>query len=76
MGTISRPSGVSEIGTILKLARPSGMPMMVRHMRTPVTRWPIASQIPATITQITLPKAEPSPAVCLRTIVRPNGQSA
>ena len=27
---------------ILKFARPSGMPMMVRQSRTPVTKWPSA----------------------------------
>jgi len=76
LGTISRPSGSSEIGTILKLAMPSGMPMIVRHMAAPVTMWPIASPMPATTTQITLPIADPAPAVGLRIAVRPNGQSA
>ena len=50
--------------------------MIVRHIATPVTTWPIASQMPATTTQITLPIAEPAPAVGLRIAVRPNGQSA
>lgn len=35
--TMSRPNGVSETGISLKFARPSGMPMMVRHISTPVT---------------------------------------
>ena len=37
LGTISRPSGSSEIGTILKLAMPSGMPMIVMHIATPAS---------------------------------------
>ena len=35
METISRPSGSSETGIILKLAMPSGMPMIVRHIAMP-----------------------------------------
>ena len=36
--TISRPSGSSEIGISLKLARPSGIPMIVRQSAIPVRR--------------------------------------
>src|SRR5215475_3845824 len=35
--------GNSEIGISLKLARPSGMPMIVRHKMMPVIRWASAS---------------------------------
>ena len=38
LDTISTPSGISEIGMILKLAMPSGMPMIVTHSSAPVTR--------------------------------------
>ena len=76
MRTISLPSGMSDTGTSLKLAMPSGMPMIVMHIATPVRMWPIASHQPARTTQTTLPRNEPTPAVGLATIVRPNGQSA
>ncbi len=76
VGTMSRPRGSSEMGIILKSAIPSGMPMMVRHSAMPLTRCPIASQIPAKTSQITLPMAEPRPALGLVTTVRPNGHSA
>lgn len=46
---------------------------MVSAIASAEATWPIASQIPATTTQMTLPTAEPSPAVGLRTTVRPNG---
>ena len=47
VGTISLPSGTSEIGISLKFATPSGMPMIVRHSAIPVVRWPSASHQPA-----------------------------
>jgi hypothetical protein len=37
-GEMRTPSGMSEIGMILKLASPSGMPMMVRHSDMPLSR--------------------------------------
>lgn len=43
VGTISRPSGSRESGTILKLAMPNGMPMIVTHRARPVTMWLMAS---------------------------------
>ncbi len=66
---------MSEIGIILKSARASGMPMIVMNSAMPETRWPIASHHPARITQMTLPRNEPTPAVGFATIVRPKGQS-
>src|SRR5687768_15892633 len=50
--TTSRPNGVSETGISLKFASPSGIPMIVRHMRSPVTTWPTASHHPARTNQI------------------------
>ena len=64
------------MGIILKLATPSGMPMTVMHRARPVVRWPSASQIPATMIQMTLPTVDAGPAVGLRTTVRPKGHSA
>ena len=63
METISLPSGMSEIGTILKSAMPIGMPMIVTHSRMPETMWPMASHQPARMTQRTLPRNDPTPAV-------------
>jgi hypothetical protein len=37
-GEMRTPSGMSEIGMILKLASPSGMPMIVRHSDMPLSR--------------------------------------
>ena len=58
----------------LKFASPSGIPMIVRHISTPVTTWPIASHQPARMNQMTFPTSEPVPASGRLTIVRPNGQ--
>ena len=57
----------------LKFARPSGIPMMVMHMNTPVTRCPMASHQPARMNQITFPTSDAAPASGRRTSVRPNG---
>src|SRR6266568_4456810 len=75
VATIRTPSGVSEIGMILKLAMPSGIPIIVRQSRTPVTRWPSASHHPATIIQTIFPTREAIPAWRRDSISRPNGQS-
>ena len=50
--------------------------MIVMQRATPATRFPMASQIPATISQMMLPITEGAPARGLWMIVRPNGQSA
>ena len=71
LGTILAPSGISEMGIILKLAIPSGMPMIVRHIAMPVVRWPMASHSPATINQMTLP-SRPNAPVSPCTTSRPN----
>ena len=42
-------------GMILKLASPSGMPMIVMHSRIPATRWPSASSQPNRMIQMMLP---------------------
>ena len=70
---MSRPNGVSETGTSLKFASPSGIPMIVMHITTPLIRCPSASHQPARMIQMTLPIIEPPPALGLRTSVRPNG---
>lgn len=70
------PSGISEIGIIFRFATASGIPMIVIAIATAVTMCPIANQIPAMITQMTLPIIEPTPAVGLSTTVLPNGHSA
>src|SRR5262245_29331837 len=71
--TTSRPKGVSETGMSLKFASPSGIPMMVRHISTPVMRWPSASHQPASTNQMMLPMTDPAPASGRRVMVRPNG---
>jgi len=38
VSTMSRPNGVSDTGINLKLPSPSGMPMIVKHINTPVIR--------------------------------------
>ena len=73
MSTISRPNGVSDTGISLKFASPSGIPMIVTHIKMPPSRCPIASHHPARMIQITLPTIDPAPAPGLRTSVRPNG---
>ena len=50
--------------------------MIVMQSRIPVMTCPIASQMPATTNQITLPSADQKPAVGWRITVRPNGHSA
>ncbi len=62
MGTMSFPSGKSDIGISLKFAKPSGIPMMVMHNRAPVTAWPMASQTPDKMNQMIFPIPEPTPA--------------
>ena len=52
------PSGSSEIGISLKLASPSGIPMIVRHRSVPVIRWASASHHPHSTNQMTLPIPE------------------
>src|SRR6476619_4318271 len=76
VGTMILPRGTRDTGISLKQARPSGMPMIVMQRATPATKFPMASQIPATISQMTLPITEGAPARGLWMIVRPNGQSA
>ena len=58
----------------LKFARPSGIPMIVRHISTPVTTCPMASHQPARMNQMTFPISEPAPASGRLISVRPNGQ--
>ena len=55
VGTMSCPSGHREIGISLKLATPSGMPMMVMQSKVPVKAWPIASQMPDRMSHKTSP---------------------
>ena len=74
--TISRPNGSSETGISLKLASPSGRPMIVKHRSTPVIRCPTASHQPQSMNQSMFPIAEPAPASGRRTAVFPNGQRA
>ena len=45
------PSGISETSMSLKFAMPSGMPMMVKHIATPVTTCPRASHQPQDVAQ-------------------------
>ena len=59
LGTISLPSGTSETGISLRLASASGMPMIVMAIATAVTTWPMASQMPNRMTQMTLPISAP-----------------
>ena len=54
-GTISRPNGNSETGISLKFASPSGIPMIVTHSATPVTRCSRASHQPHRTSHRTLP---------------------
>ncbi len=68
VGTISRPSGSSESGTILKLAMPKGMPMIVTHSAMPVTMWPRASH-QREDEHRTLPMQDPAPASWRSTVV-------
>src|SRR5215472_4014108 len=75
LGTMVTPSGTSEIGMILKLASPSGIPMMVRHSSTPVTRCPSASHQPNRMIQRMLPSSEPRPASRRGSMARPKGHS-
>ena len=74
--TTSRPSGSSDIGMSLKLASPSGRPMIVRHSRMPVTRCASASHQPHSSSHRTLPIADGAPAPLARTTVLPKGHSA
>ena len=71
---MSLPSGMSEIGIILKSAIAIGMPMIVMHSAMPLARWPSASHQPAKTTQMTLPRNDATPAVGFGTIIRPKGQ--
>jgi hypothetical protein len=73
---MSLPSGMIEIGTILKSAIPSGMPMIVRQSSTPDTMCATASHQPARITHTTFPRNAHTPEFCFSTIVRPNGHRA
>ncbi len=74
--TISRPIGSRETGISLKLAMPSGMPMIVTHSARPVTMWPMASHQPARISHRTLPMQEGAPASRRSTAVYPKGHRA
>ena len=65
---------MTDTGISLKFASPSGIPMIVRHISTPVTTCPIASHQPARTNQMMLPISEPAPASGRFTSVRPNGQ--
>ena len=75
-GTISLPKGSSETGIILRLASASGMPMIVTAIATAVTTWPMASQMPNRMTQMTFPISAPGRVPGMSTIVRPNGHNA
>ena len=59
----------------MKFASPSGMPMIVMHSATPVTRCTSASSQPNKMIQMMLPISEPTPASSRGTVVRPNGHS-
>ena len=50
--------------------------MIVIAIATALTRWPMASQMPNRITQMTLPISAPGRGPGFSTMVRPNGQSA
>ena len=52
------------------------MPIIVRHMSTPVTMWPTANHHPAISIQMTFPMIDMTPASVRRIAVRPNGHSA
>ena len=75
-GTISLPSGTSETGINLRLASASGMPMIVMAIATALTKCAMASQMPNSITQMTLPISVNGWAPGFSTMVRPNGHSA
>ena len=75
-GTISLPSGISDTGISLRLASASGMPMIVMAIATAVITWPMASQMPNRMIQMTLPISAPGRGPGLSTMVRPNGHSA
>ena len=75
-GTISLPSGISETGISLRLASASGMPTIVTAIAAALTRCPIASHIPHSSSQMTLPIKAPVPAPGRSTMVRPNGHNA
>src|SRR5581483_7825211 len=67
IGTMTRPSGVSDTGISLRFAKASAIA---------VTTCPMASHQPATMIQITFPTSEGMPASWCRTMVRPKGHSA
>ena len=73
---MSLPSGTRDTGISLRLAKASGMPMIVIAIAAALTRCPMASHIPKSSTQMTLPIRAPVPALGFSTIVRPNGHSA
>jgi hypothetical protein len=52
IGTIVRPNGRSEIGMSFRLARASGIPMIVIVSRAAAMRCPIASSHPTKTTQM------------------------
>ncbi len=60
----------------LMFAHPSGMPMIETNSGIDVMTCPIASQMPATTSQMMLPIVAPIPAVPVSTTSRPKGQSA
>jgi hypothetical protein len=72
-GTISRPSGISEMGMSLRFAQAKGMPTIVTARAMLVARWPRASHQPAKISQMTLPTKDAPPASGRSRVVRPNG---
>ena len=76
MGTISLPSGTSETGMSLRLANASGIPMIVMAIATAVITWPMASQMPNRMTQMTLPISAPGRGPGFSMMVRPNGHNA
>ena len=62
VGTISFPSGAMATAASLKLPRPSGMPMIVKHGATSSSRWAIAIQIPTSMNQMAFPIVDAAPA--------------
>ncbi len=76
MLTMSRSIGSSETGISLKLASPSGMPMIVTHSTTPATRCPSASHQLQKMNQMMLPMPDAMLASARLTTVFPNGHSA
>ena len=60
---------------ILKFADPSGIPMIVRHSRTPATMWSSVRYHPPMMNQMMLPIVEPAPLPGCGTTARPNGQT-